>query len=82
VQVFQDRITRAEEAIARGDHKHGGQELYDAIMAAHDIDELRAVQPVVERELERAGWRHRGRYKELRRVLDKHLDRFEATVPA
>ena len=32
--MFQERVDSAEEAIARGDHKQGGQVLYDAIFAA------------------------------------------------
>ena len=80
--MIQERVHRAAEAIARGDHKHGGQELYDTIMSATSVDELRVVQPVIEGELERAGWRQRSRYKELKRVLDKRFERLGATVSA
>jgi hypothetical protein len=80
--MFQEQFARAEELIAKGDHKHGGQELYEAIFKAREVDDLRAVQSVVERELERSGWRQRSRYKELKRVVDKHVERRGATAAA
>jgi hypothetical protein len=79
--MIEERLGNAEELIARGEHKQGAQELYDAIFACRDVDDLRAIERVIDREVERAGWRHRGRYKELKRVVAKHLEKRGATVP-
>jgi hypothetical protein len=80
--MFQEKFGKAQELIAAGDHKHGGQELYESIFKARDAADLRAVRSVVEQELERAGWRQRGRYKELRRVVEKRMEKVGDSVAA
>ena len=80
--MFQEKLGKAQELIAKGDHKHGGQELYESIFQARDAADLRAVRSIVEHELERAGWRQRGRYKELQRVVDKRMEKVGDSVAA
>ena len=80
--MFQEKLGKAQELIDKGDHKHGGQELYESIFQARDAADLRAVRSIVEHELERAGWRQRGRYKELQRVVDKRMEKVGDSVAA
>ena len=80
--MFQEKFGKAQELIAAGDHKHGGQELYEAIFQARDGADLRAIRSVVEQELERSGWRQRGRYKELQRVVEKRMEKVGDSVAA
>ena len=72
--MFADRLARGRQYLADGNAKKGNQELYEAIFEARDASELEAVRSAIRDGAEQVGWLHRHRYREILRVVDKHLE--------
>jgi hypothetical protein len=68
-------VTQARDGLAAGKNKEAARLLTDAAYHTHDPDIERQVRELAAQGLERAGRFSKGRWEEIIRIADLHVDR-------